>query len=168
MMVIVKMMLGWEDEKTGEEKRILIHTEVDNSVPRVLHGEGGSKRLTLTAAGLRGLCRFPVRSLLRSLCRIVVAIQPSPCSPTRCRTAPAWEPSLTNGIASEAHDHPPGSVPSGWECWTLNDSDGFRGTEVRPRRGVGWAGWGHASCFAPHTGTGTGSARFVREAHPGD
>lgn len=55
----------------------------------------------------------------------------------------------------------------GWR-WTLNNSDGFRGTEVRPRRGVDWAGWGHASSFAPHIGRGTGSARIVREARPGD
>lgn len=38
LLVIVKMMLGWEDGKRWEEKRILIHTEVDNSVPRLLHG----------------------------------------------------------------------------------------------------------------------------------
>lgn len=67
--MIVQMMLRWEDGK-GEEKRILIHTEVDRqaylpTVPCLLHGERGSERLTLTSA------RFvPVSTAfsLRSLC----------------------------------------------------------------------------------------------------
>lgn len=35
---------------------------------------------------------------------VLSAIQPCPAA--RCRTAPAWEASLTNGIPSEALDHP--------------------------------------------------------------
>lgn len=135
LLVMMMTVMGW-DGGNGEEMRILIHTEVDNSVRQTgtsfLAFSTGKRIERLTAGLLRGLCRFPLPSLLRSLCRW--RSSPAQPSPTRCKTAPAWEASLANGISSEAHDHPPGSVPSGWRCWTLNDSDGFRG-------GVGWAGW---------------------------
>lgn len=44
-------------------------------------------------------------------------------------------------------------------------SDVFRG---RPAAGLAGQGWGHASCFAPPTHGHGLSARFVREARPGD
>lgn len=127
LLVMMMTVMGW-DGGNGEEMRILIHTEVDNSVRQTgtsfLAFSTGKRIERLTAGLLRGLCRFLLPSLLRSLCRW--RSSPAQPSPTRCKTAPAWEASLANGISSEAHDHPPGSVPSGWRCWTLNDSDGFR------------------------------------------
>lgn len=167
LLVIVKMMLGWGDGKRGGgEADTYTHRGAQLSSLPSPRGE----RIRRADADSCWAARFvPVSSAFSSAFFVPdCGGDPAQPSPTRCRTAPAWEPSLTNGISSEAHDHPPGSVPSGWERWTLNDSDGFRGTEVRPRRGVGWAGWGHASCFAPHIGRGTGSARIVREARPGD
>lgn len=102
LLVIVQMMLRWEDGKGGE-KRILIHTEVDRqtylpTVSCLLHGE----RIRKADADICAVCAG--FHCVLSAFFVLSAIQPCPAA--RCRTAPAWEASLTNGIPSEAHDHP--------------------------------------------------------------
>lgn len=104
LLVIVQMMLRWEDGK-GEEKRILIHTEVDRQtyLPtyRSLPSPRG-ERIRKADADICAVCAG--FHCVLSAFFVLSAIQPCPAA--RCRTAPAWEASLTNGIPSEAHDHP--------------------------------------------------------------
>lgn len=116
--------MGWwkwgGDADTYTHRGGQLRTADGYVVPCLLHGEEDRKADSWAAA------RFVPGFHCVLFCVLCAGLWWR-SSPTRCRTAPAWEASLTNGISSEAHDHPPGSVPSGWRCWTLNDSDGFRG-----------------------------------------
>jgi hypothetical protein len=137
-----------------------------SSFRRILHGERGPE-----ADADADPARFvPVSSAFSAAFFVRGAMQPKPAAEQR-RLGWWWFhwESRANGIAREAHDQLPGSVPNGWVTRDPErDSGVCQGTETvrgsTPPRGlVGKVG----PCVMlrpPHTG----SARFVREAQPGD
>lgn len=141
MMMTVKGWGGGNGEGMGDtytHRGGQLRTADGYVVPCLLHGEEDRKADSWAARFVLGFHCV----LFCVLCAGGDQAEPSPVRPD-AEQRPGLEGALTNGISSEAHDHPPGSVPSGWRCWTLNDSDGFRG-HWRSDPAAGLAGQGGA------------------------